>query len=93
MYWYFLRFPCCNTGEAVEKFKRELRFLGSVADAELGTAVDPTAGWFVVRSPAKDVSEVRQKLRVVCISHLVDLVESLKRRADGKVLARQLALF
>jgi hypothetical protein len=93
MAWYFLRMPGCDCPATLAVFRRRVGTVGRVHTAKIGTAVDPTAAWFVVNSWAVNMSELREALRVHELSNDVDMVEPIPRPVDGSTLARQLALF
>ena len=93
MAWYFLRVSGCETATELKAFKRELVAVGRVRECGLGTEIDTTAGWFVVAAPLPTVKAVRDGLMAHGLSERVDLIEPLLKPADGRYIAKQLALF
>lgn len=93
MAWYFLQTSACDTRKALLKFKREIGMIGRVRTCAIGTAVDPRAGWFVLRANEPDIAGLRARLGELGLNGYVNLIEPLARPQDGLTLARQLALF
>lgn len=92
MPWYFLRSPACDE-DGAQEMKRLLRSVGTVQRSGLGTEVDPTAAWFVVRAGKVEVQGIRDRLRDLGLSDRIDLIEPIRHPTDGQAIARQLALF
>lgn len=93
MAWFFVRIPSCHNLEAVEKFKCCMACIGYVRECGLGTRIDETAGWYVIRSRAGDVPGVRERLKFIGINDRVDMVDLLSHPTEGESLVKQLALF
>lgn len=93
MAWYFLRVPGCGTQKRLRRVQRKVATIGRIHTAEIGTAVDAGAAWFVVNSWAASAAELREALRVHELSDAVDMVEAILRPVEGAALAKQLALF
>ena len=93
MAWYFLRVPRCGTRSAVESYRKEVEKVGCVHECDLGTEIQPKAGWYTVSINLPSVQVVREKLRDLGISEHVDHIEALLRASDGRATSRQLGLF
>lgn len=93
MSWFFVRVPGLSTEKRVNDFKYELRLVGEVHEAQLGTEEDPTAGWFVVGARWNRAERFREVLKDANLSRRIDLVQPIVRIEDGAKMATQLPLF
>lgn len=93
MAWYFLRVPGCGTLSAVKSYRQEIAKVGRVHECDIGTEINPGAGWYVVNINLPNVQAVRERLRDLDISGHVDHIEALLRARDGRACSRQLGLF